>query len=101
MLAYLARRLFQAVVVLLVLSAFAFSVLHLSGDPAALLLPADATLEQIEHMRDAMGLNRPIFVQYVQFLSRLSRGDLGMSYRMNRPVGDVLAETFPNTLKLG
>jgi len=101
LLAYLARRLFQVVVVLLLLSALAFSLLHLSGDPAALLLPADATLKQIEHMRDAMGLNRPIFVQYVQFLSRLCRGDLGMSYRMNRPVRDVLAETFPNTLRLG
>ena len=78
-----------------------FSLLHLSGNPASLLLPADATPEKIEHMSETMGLNEPIPVQYGRFLARLFRGDLGTSYRMNRPVKDILLTAFPNTALLG
>ncbi|MCK5826967.1 ABC transporter permease [Candidatus Bipolaricaulota bacterium] len=101
MLAYVARRLVQAILVLLILSALTFSLLHLSGNPASLLLPADATPEQIENMSQIMGLNLPIYVQYARFLGRLSHGDLGTSYRMNRPVWDIITTAFPHTLKLG
>ncbi len=101
MLAYAARRLIQAVIVLFVLSVFTFSLLHLSGNPASLLLPADATVEQIERVSETMGLDQPIPVQYARFVQRLFQGDLGTSYRMNRPVKDILATAFPNTAMLG
>jgi peptide/nickel transport system permease protein len=101
LLAYVARRLLQALFVLFVLSLLTFLLLHLSGNPASLLLPADATPEQIEHMSETMGLNEPIPAQYVRFLGRLLRGDLGTSYRMNRPVKDILLAAFPNTALLG
>lgn len=101
MLGYIVRRVLQALVVLLVLTAFVFSLLHLSGDPAALLLPADATPEQIQQMREWLGLDQPIFMQYIKYLARLVHGDLGSSYRMNLPVLVVIREFLPNTLLLG
>lgn len=101
MFAYAAHRFVQAVLVLFILSAITFSLLHLSGNPVALLLPADATPEQIERMSEVMGLNLPMHVQYAQFLGRLFRGDFGTSYRMNRPVWDIIVRAFPNTIKLG
>jgi peptide/nickel transport system permease protein len=101
LLVYIARRLVQAFLVLTLLSAITFSLLHLSGNPTSLLLPADASPEQIETMSELMGFNRPIYVQYLRFLERLIQGDLGMSYRMNRPVWDIIATAFPHTLKLG
>ena len=101
MLAYIVRRLVQAILVLFILSAITFSLLHLSGNPVSLLLPADASPEQIANMSRIMGLDLPVYVQYARFLGRMFHGDLGTSYRMNRPVGAVIAAAFPNTLKLG
>jgi len=101
MLAYIAKRILQALFVLFVLTAFVFSLLHLSGDPTALLLPADATPEQIQQMREWLGLDQPIVVQYIRYLARLVHGDLGCSYRMNLPVLVIIREFLPNTLLLG
>jgi len=101
MLGYIAKRTLQALFVLFVLTAFVFSLLHLSGDPAALLLPADATPEQIQQMREWLGLDQPIAVQYIRYLARLVHGDLGCSYRMNLPVLVIIRKFLPNTLLLG
>jgi len=101
LLSYVARRLLQAILVLLILSALTFTLLHMSGNPASLLLPADATPEQIAHMSKTLGLDQPIPLQYARFLGRLLHGDMGSSYRMNRPVIDILLDALPNTIKLG
>jgi ABC-type dipeptide/oligopeptide/nickel transport system permease component len=72
----------------------------MSGNPTALLLPANATPEQIEQMSRSLGLDDPIYVQYCRYLMNLLRGDLGTSYRMNMPVARVIAIYLPNTLNL-
>lgn len=97
---YVVKRLLQFVLVLLVLTGLVFTLLHLSGNPAALLLPANATQEQVAQMSRSLGLDRPIHVQYARYLANLFRGDLGTSYRMNLPVTRVIAIYLPNTLSL-
>jgi len=101
MIEYIVKRFIQMLVVLLILTVLVFTLLHLSGNPAALLLPADATSQQIEQMSRALGLDKPILTQYRNYLGRLSRGDLGTSYRMNLPVTRVIWLYLPNTLLLG
>ncbi len=100
MVSYTLKRLLQFCIVLLVLSSLVFVLLHSSGNPAALLLPANATAEQVEQMSHHLGLDQPIHVQYFRYLSNLFRGDLGMSYRMNMPVTRLIAIYLPNTLAL-
>lgn len=100
MISYTLKRLLQFAIVLLVLTALVFALLHTSGNPAALLLPANATAEQVEQMSHHLGLDRPIHVQYFRYLANLFRGDLGTSYRMNLPVTRVIAIYLPNTLAL-
>ena len=100
MVSYTLKRLLQFCIVLLVLSSLVFVLLHSSGNPAALLLPANATAEQVEQMSHHLGLDQPIHVQYFRYLINLSRGDLGTSYRMNMPVTRLIAIYLPNTLVL-
>lgn len=100
MIGYAIRRVVQFVFVLLILSALVFSLLHLSGNPAALLLPANATQEQVEQMSQSLGLDDPIHVQYIRYLGKVLRGDLGMSYRLKLPVAQVIGIYLPNTLTL-
>jgi peptide/nickel transport system permease protein len=100
MVSYTLKRLLQFCIVLLVLSSLVFVLLHSSGNPAALLLPANATAEQVEQMSHHLGLDQPIHVQYFRYLANLFRGDLGMSYRMNMPVTRLIAIYLPNTLAL-
>lgn len=100
MVSYTLKRLLQFCIVLLVLSSLVFVLLHSSGNPAALLLPANATAEQVEQMSHHLGLDQPIHVQYFRYLANLFRGDLGTSYRMNMPVTRLIAIYLPNTLVL-
>jgi ABC-type dipeptide/oligopeptide/nickel transport system permease component len=74
----------------------------LPGDPAMLLLDGQSATspEHIERLREEMGLNDPIFVQYGRFLAGAVTGDLGTSARFRRPVMDVVLEQFPSTLQL-
>jgi peptide/nickel transport system permease protein len=90
----------HALLVVLGVSVVAFGLLHLSGDPAALLLPPSATREDIELYRRQLGLDRPLPVQYVDFVSKAVRGDFGMSYRHNQPALGLVLERVPATLEL-
>src|SRR5207245_44906 len=81
----LRRRLWQSLLVLLGVSVVVFLILHLTGDPAALLLPPDATAEDIAKFRTAMGFDDPVAVQYVRFLKGAVRGDFGESLRHGDP----------------
>ena len=81
---YLLRRLWQAVLVLFGVSVVVFLILHLTGDPAALLLPPDATAEDIARFRKAMGFDDPVAVQYLRFLKGALRGDFGEGMRRFR-----------------
>lgn len=104
MLAYLARRLAQMLVVVLMVSVVSFGLLFLTGDPTELLLGSAVdimTQQQIEEFRHARGFDRPWLVQYLSFLGRAVRGDFGNSLRHNRPAFQVVWERVPATVQLG
>ncbi|WP_262362639.1 nickel ABC transporter permease [Paenibacillus antibioticophila] len=98
------QRLLQLVPVLLGISCIAFGLMHLTpGDPAEIMLRADGikpTYEAIEATRQALGLDGPVYMQYVHWLSRLFRLDLGISYSSGRPVFTELMSRFPATAVL-
>ena len=98
--AYLVRRLAQSLLVLLGVSFVVFFILHLTGDPALVLLPPDATAQDIQEFREKMGFNDPFLVQYGRFLRGALRGDFGRSVRHDEPAFDLVAERLPATLEL-
>ncbi len=93
-------RVVQGIFTLLALSVIIFMSVHLSGDPALLLLPPEATVADYEQMRANLGLDRPIIVQYGTFLLNAVQGDFGKSITTRRPARDVLFESIPATLQL-
>ena len=100
MLAYVIRRIAQSVVVLLTVGLIAFSMFRFLGDPIDSLLGQEATQGDIDRLREELGLNRSIPVQYLHFMGRAAQGDFGVSYEQGRPVVDVLTERAPATLEL-
>jgi peptide/nickel transport system permease protein len=98
---YLARRLLLLVPVLGGVSVVIFLVLHLSpGDPAEIMLGSQATKEDLVRLREQMGLNEPLPVQYVRWLGHVARGDLGRSLWMKRPVLPEVLQRLKATLLL-
>ena len=98
---YLLRRLALTVPILLGVSLLVFLMLHSAGgDPAQLILGARADPESIAALRQELGLDRPLLVQYVAFLSGAVRGDFGRSYRSNTPVIAEISARFPATIEL-
>ena len=97
---YIFLRIVQAIVALWLLSTAVFFVLNVTGDPVSFLLPPDATAYEAELLREQLGLNRPIFVQYAIFMGNAWTGDFGRSTTRKTPALDLLMERFPNTLKL-
>jgi len=97
---YIVGRLLQAIPVLFGVSLLVFLLLRLSGDPAVLLLPEDALPEQVETLRRALGLDRPLHEQYLRFLGGVLRGDFGRSFRFHTPALKVVLERLPLTLEL-
>jgi len=97
---FLIRRLLQSLLVLLGVSLVVFLILHLTGDPTLLLLPPDATAEEIQRFRQAMGFNDPVLVQYVRFLRGAVQGNFGTSLRHGEPAFRLVAERLPATLEL-
>jgi peptide/nickel transport system permease protein len=97
---YLLRRFLQSLLVLLGVSFVVFGILFLTGDPALVLLPPDASIEDIAKFREAMGFNDPFFVQYGRFLFGALRGDFGQSVRHGEPAFDLVMERMPATFEL-
>lgn len=101
MLNYLIKRLFSTIPVLIGISLLLFFMLRmLPGDPAQVLAGQMATPQEIENIRRQLGLDRPIYEQYVTYLSRLARFDLGRSARTQNPVTEEIWARLPNTLLL-
>ncbi|HKS91325.1 MAG TPA: ABC transporter permease [Tepidiformaceae bacterium] len=95
------RRFGALLMVLLSVSTAAFIVLRLTGDPVQMMLPPEQTTpEQIVRLRHQLGLDRPVWVQYLRFLGGLASGDLGESYRYGTPVMPLITERIPATLEL-
>lgn len=100
MLTALASRLVQAVLVMLAVTAIAFAMFRWVGDPVAMMSREGASAEEKAELRATLGLDRPILVQYGEFVGRVATGDLGVSFRNQRPVAELLAERLPATLEL-
>jgi peptide/nickel transport system permease protein len=100
-LGFLARRVLWSLLVLLGLSVVIFVIARVvPGDPARMALGPRASADQVEQLRDNLGLNDPLWVQYGTFIGGLARGDLGRSLLTERAVNADIAETFPATLEL-
>jgi len=101
MIAYIVRRLFQLVIVLIGVTIITFLIMFaIPGDPAQQLAGKNATPERIATIRAQLGLDKSIPVQYVKFVGRLIHGDLGESYRLQQPVMQMIRENAPNTIQL-
>jgi peptide/nickel transport system permease protein len=101
MLQLIGRRLLATVPLLLAVSVVVFSFVHaLPGDPAVLFLGEEATTENLARFRARLGFDRPLIVQYGDWLGRALQGDLGRSIRTNQPVTQAIVERLPMTLRL-
>jgi peptide/nickel transport system permease protein len=97
---YVFMRLIRAVITVLGVSIIVFLLVHLSGDPVALMLPPEATQEDHDRMSHLLGFDRPLYWQYWIFVSGAVQGDFGKSVRWGRPCIAIFMERFPNTLIL-
>lgn len=97
---FLLRRLGQVLVTLFGVITLIFFVQRLTGDPTFLLVPETATQADIDALRHTLGLDRPLFVQYLSFLQQIASFDLGQSVVQNVPVSTIIASRLPYTLQL-
>lgn len=97
---YLTRRALHSALALCALIMLVFFLVRLTGDPASLYLPIDASVEQRAAFSERHGFNRPMLVQFGDFLADVARGDFGVSIRKERPALDVVLRAFPITLSL-
>lgn len=100
MLGYIIQRLFQAFVVMLVISALVFTGVYAIGNPIDVLISPDATQLIREQTIRAYGLDQPLWRQYLDFLGRLANGDLGRSFVFNMPVLQLILSRLPATFEL-
>lgn len=97
---YASRRLLRAALTVAALSMIAFGLTRLSGDPAAVLIPPEASAEQRQALRADLGLDDPLVVQYWRFVRNAASGDFGESLRFGEPAVGLFFGRFVNTLKL-
>lgn len=101
MLAYAFKRLGVAILVALTVSCITFSMIYISGDPALAIAGEGARQEDIENVRRYYGFDRPIHVQYFDWLSNAVQGNLGQSFNLRKPVAEVIFQRLPTTMLLG
>src|SRR3954469_1879461 len=98
---FLVRRFLLTIPVLLGVITLVFSLVHLvPGDPVQIMLGEGARASDVDQLRQRLGLDRPILVQYVSYLKGLVRGNWGTSFRFAEPVGQIISERYPATLEL-
>ena len=98
---YILKRTLQAIPILLGASTLIFFLMHAApGDPTSIYIRPDIDPVVIEQMRKNLGLDQPVHVQYVRWLSSFARGDFGFSFSQKRPIIDIIKDTLPNTLLL-
>src|SRR3954468_23915658 len=100
MLAFILRRLLQAVIVMVAVAFISFLLFQYVGDPVVFLLGQDARPEQIAQLRADLGLDRPFFVQFWHFLANAVQGEFGLSLRQGAKVSRLTGERFPATFEL-
>jgi peptide/nickel transport system permease protein len=98
---YILKRILIAIPLIIGLATITFFIIHLApGDPMALYRNPEISPEVMELMRKNLGLDQPLHIQYVKWLTSMARGNFGVSFTAHRPVADILLETIPNTLQL-
>jgi peptide/nickel transport system permease protein len=100
MLLFVSKRLLMTVVVVAIISVIAFSLVHLSGDPAAAMAGEGATAADVDAVRTLYGFDRPLYAQYMDWLGSIVRGDLGRSHYLRADVGEILWRHAPVTATL-
>ena len=97
---YIFQKSFRALITLILVVTFIFFVLRITGDPVVTMLPDDTDPEIIEKMREAWGLNQPLWKQYYDYWVNIFQGNLGNSFLDGRPAVDLILERIPQTLRL-
>jgi len=97
---YIINRLFHAVLVMLTISFIVFFIMFKAGDPVELMLPPDATQQEVIDMRVTLGLDKSFIVQYQKFLTNVAKGNMGTSFIYGQPALDIVFERLPATLEL-
>src|SRR5437660_2369974 len=100
MLAFIIRRLLQAIVVMLTVALIAFTLFRFVGDPVNMMVGIETTAEERAQLRQDLGLNDPIVIQFVRFVGNAARLNFGNSYQYKTPVIDLIADRFPATMEL-
>ena len=99
MIAYICRRFLSMIPSLFLASVIVFSFIHfIPGDPAQVMLGDQATRERVQQLRESMGLDRPLYVQYAKWIGGVLRGDMGQSIFFHKPVLDVIADRAETSL---
>ena len=102
MIGYILRRLAQLLPVLLLASIGIWAMIYaVPGDPVAVIVGENATPEQMQAVRERLGLDRPVYAQYMAWLGNALQGDLGVSIQNREPVRDLIAQRIPATIQLG
>lgn len=100
MVKYVLNRIFHSFLVMFTISFIVFFIMFKAGDPVELMLPPDASQQDVIQMRQALGLDKSFFVQYGSFLKKVTQGDLGTSFMYGQPALDIVFERLPATLEL-
>ena len=100
MIAFVIRRLVQALLVMLVVALLGFTMFRFVGDPVAQMVGQDTSLAERAELRQKLGLNDPVPVQFARYVGNVVQGNFGISYRIGRPVDELLKERLPATLEL-
>jgi peptide/nickel transport system permease protein len=101
MLYFILRRILQIIPVIIGVTLILFTLMYIiPEDPAKLILQKGATPEALQNLREKMGIDKPVYVQYWRYIKQLAKGDLGTSYRYRRSVNSILADHYPNSIKL-
>ena len=100
MLNYFLKRFLQSVLVMLIVAFISFSLFNFVGDPVNNMVGQEASDERREDIREKLGINDPIYIQFFNFVGNSVKGDFGISYQLKRPVSVLISERMPATLEL-
>lgn len=100
MFTYLVKRIYQSIIVMLAVALISFLLFTFVGDPVSSMVGQDTTIEEREAIRQALGLNDPFYIQFVNFIGSAIQGDFGQSWFWKKPVAELIASRLPATLEL-
>ncbi len=100
MIALIIRRIFQSFIVMLAVALVAFTLFRYVGDPVSQMVGQETSIADMERMRQELGLNDPVIIQFARFAWNTLQGKFGISYRLGRPVNELFIERLPATLEL-